>query len=826
MTDDDVFLEHCDSGMRRFMRGDYREAIEYFSAALKLDPSNVVLYTHRGDAHRLLRDYERAIADFDAALALSPSNPVILVSRAIAYHQSAAHEKAIADCTAALEGQPDHAPAYRTRAAAHLAMGAQDTALADLNAAIDRVPEDDEALYERGVLHARKGAFEQAIADFSKALQLNPYHIPAYLQRGDAHRSRCDYVQAIHDYTEVLRHHPSNVVAISSRGLAYRLKGDLERAIADYSAALRLEANNAQVLYSRGVLYRAQGELDRAEKDLNDAIRLQSENWPALYHRGKIRLSRGQYEEALADLTEALHLNPKLLVAYLSRALARDRLGQFAEAITDGNRAVKLASNSPLAHLLRGMARAHAGKHEESIDDLSTAVRLDPSFALAYQQRSLAYTLQGDYQRALDDCNQVIALECGRPQAYALRSIVHHLLGNVQQALVDHARALQLDPRFALAGLDPALAETTRTQTTQQLGDLIDGLRSDPPANQVPPPPDFRIVIRTPTSGKNGAAAGHRRFAPKGRPITETRLPPAKTTVAASESCATLDEDGLQIIEDETAPSETEAASDNESENAIAVLLTDEPANEKKTHAAKTEAAIAPAKESTQSEPAPAAAPVVCPLCRQAMVPSERLSGGRVRCANCKAVFLPSAGATAARSSSAPASVPSRSLHKQRNKAAGFKPWHKPAVLAASVFAAVVLLYACFPRSLFGNTGQLPVHPAQGKVLLDGQPLANATICLHPVGTRDIHFPRPRAVSRADGSFVLGTYGPDDGAPVGEFKVTVQCFKQLRKVENESEGAPLQKNVLPPWLANPETSRLSVRIKEGDNDIPALVLTP
>jgi hypothetical protein len=61
---------------------------------------------------------------------------------------------------------------------------------------------------------------------------------------------------------------------------------------------------------------------------------------------------------------------------------------------------------------------------------------------------------------------------------------------------------------------------------------------------------------------------------------------------------------------------------------------------------------------------------------------------------------------------------------------------------------------------------------------------------------------------------------------VGEFKVTVQCFRQLRKIENESEGTPLQKNVLPARLANPETSRLTVRILEGENQLPALELTP
>jgi hypothetical protein len=152
--------------------------------------------------------------------------------------------------------------------------------------------------------------------------------------------------------------------------------------------------------------------------------------------------------------------------------------------------------------------------------------------------------------------------------------------------------------------------------------------------------------------------------------------------------------------------------------------------------------------------------------------------------------------------------------------------WLKPAGITAAAVAALVLVFAFFPRILFGNSAHLPVFPAEGKVVFEGQPLASATICLHPTGGKDIHFPRPRAVSGGDGSFIVGTYGTEDGAPVGEFKVTVQCFRQLHKVENESEGAPLPRNVLPARLANPETSRLTVRIQEGENHIPTLVLTP
>jgi Flp pilus assembly protein TadD len=75
-------------GMALTRRGDFPGAVARFTAALKLDPTNALLYSRRGAAYRLQGEYERAIADFHVALRLSPSAPGALVGRAVAYHLS------------------------------------------------------------------------------------------------------------------------------------------------------------------------------------------------------------------------------------------------------------------------------------------------------------------------------------------------------------------------------------------------------------------------------------------------------------------------------------------------------------------------------------------------------------------------------------------------------------------------------------------------------------------------------------------------------------------------------------------------------------------
>jgi hypothetical protein len=79
-------------------------------------------------------------------------------------------------------------------------------------------------------------------------------------------------------------------------------------------------------------------------------------------------------------------------------------------------------------------------------------------------------------------------------------------------------------------------------------------------------------------------------------------------------------------------------------------------------------------------------------------------------------------------------------------------------------------------------------------------------------------------VVKDDGSFVLETYGKEDGAPAGDYKVMVTQFEKTDP--GEGEGASLPLNLLPAQYGRFETSGLTVRIVQGENQIPALKLMP
>lgn len=113
----------------------------------------------------------------------------------------------------------------------------------------------------------------------------------------------------------------------------------------------------------------------------------------------------------------------------------------------------------------------------------------------------------------------------------------------------------------------------------------------------------------------------------------------------------------------------------------------------------------------------------------------------------------------------------------------------------------------------------LPVHKVEGKVVYNGQTVPGALVVLHPADG-DPKLPRPRGYVRPDGSFVVSTYKTDDGAPIGEYKVTVEWRKAV-VVDGDAKPGP---NVLPSKYGNPRTSGVVVRIAEGTNQLTPIEL--
>ncbi len=134
-------------------------------------------------------------------------------------------------------------------------------------------------------------------------------------------------------------------------------------------------------------------------------------------------------------------------------------------------------------------------------------------------------------------------------------------------------------------------------------------------------------------------------------------------------------------------------------------------------------------------------------------------------------------------------------------------------------FHCGILLALCLAGCSEDKT--VTCFPVSGTVLLNNQPLAEATIVLHPAsGVSETQ--RPIGETDATGRFTLTTIKPADGAPPGEYQVTVVQRALVQKGEEMiRDGA----NQLPARYAQAGTSQLKITVAEGTNEVPPLQLT-
>lgn len=115
-----------------------------------------------------------------------------------------------------------------------------------------------------------------------------------------------------------------------------------------------------------------------------------------------------------------------------------------------------------------------------------------------------------------------------------------------------------------------------------------------------------------------------------------------------------------------------------------------------------------------------------------------------------------------------------------------------------------------------------PVHPASGQVYVDGKPAAGALVVFHPLDDPVPNALNPRAFVQADGTFTLSTHNVDDGAPLGQYAVTVHWHKAKPNPVDETGGPGV--SLLPARYADPKRSNLKAQIVNGPNQLPAFRL--
>ena len=134
--------------------------------------------------------------------------------------------------------------------------------------------------------------------------------------------------------------------------------------------------------------------------------------------------------------------------------------------------------------------------------------------------------------------------------------------------------------------------------------------------------------------------------------------------------------------------------------------------------------------------------------------------------------------------------------------------------LFALALTALVVVAGC------GKKGWLETYPVKGSLLVDGKPAKGATVSFHPkeiVGDKPY---LPTGRTDDNGEFSLATFVTDDGAPAGEYDVTVVWHVRYNPISTLWEGDKLNGQ-----YATKAKSTLRVTVEKRPQQLPPFELT-
>jgi tetratricopeptide (TPR) repeat protein len=151
----------------------------------------------------------------------------------------------------------------------------------------------------------------------------------------------------------------------------------------------------------------------------------------------------------------------RLAQAHNMRATVHQRMGQPDKAIVDFGYAIELMTSAgksgwelAFIYFMRANTYRAKGDLDQAIADHSESIRIAPGWDKSYNDRGAIYFQKGDFARALDDIGKVISFRPDSPRvadSYAIRAIVHRRMGEPAKGLPDADRAVELNPRSAMA---------------------------------------------------------------------------------------------------------------------------------------------------------------------------------------------------------------------------------------------------------------------------------------------------------------------------------------------------------------------------------------
>jgi tetratricopeptide (TPR) repeat protein len=464
-------------------RGNIRDAIDFYQAALDLQPKDDRARASLAKVFVLGGATQRALEIVAPGLLEHPDNPDLLAARAAARHQIKDDGEARADAERAVQVAPTNENAIAVLTALALRAGDNARALSLVSDAVTKAPAsvDLRRILVSVYLSARQP--DKAEEQMRKIIALEPGEMTPRMQlathyvelhrldqaqrvleeavrdlphRDGAKLALVDFIttqrsreQAEKVLRDFIAREPDNEDLRLGLGMLLQRAGATQEAVATYREVIRREGARGKGLAARdriAAIDIAENREDDARKLIGEVLAESSRDDDALIMRANLELAHNDPTNAIADLRSVLHDQPKSVV--LQRSLARAYIdeGQPAMAEEALRAAMEAAPGDVSLRISLAQFLIDTDRASQAVRLLEDTVTSAPGDGSAREGLVRANIANGDLLSARTAAEALKALRPDDAQGYYLAGLIAHDENRPADGEKNLERALELQP--------------------------------------------------------------------------------------------------------------------------------------------------------------------------------------------------------------------------------------------------------------------------------------------------------------------------------------------------------------------------------------------
>lgn len=270
-----TFEELTSSAIKAGQEKNYRQAIELYNKALKLDNGNYIIYNKLSLMYYYLDNVDSSIVYCNLALEKVPNDTAALYQRGHCYMDKRNFQKAIDDFTLSFEKtNKRNSDASFNIGKCYFGLGDIDNAIEFYKTTLTLEPNDKYSFYELGYCYASLSTPDKdnALKYYNKAIDQDNNYYEAYFNRGLLYATQFKNLKKGHaDLEKSIEIRPKNKRSYLYNGMLYRDEEDFEKANNMFNKVIELYPNYADAYFERAVTWYKIGILNMVCKDLDKA---------------------------------------------------------------------------------------------------------------------------------------------------------------------------------------------------------------------------------------------------------------------------------------------------------------------------------------------------------------------------------------------------------------------------------------------------------------------------------------------------------------------------------------------------------------------------